>query len=140
MTDELALPVWFDEIGPVAAAGLSAWDENWQADVFAVEGRWQTALSRLRDCDVIFGCLDSYTERDQLEAFCRRYLIPYIDIGMDVHRTDSGYAVQGQVILSMPGDLCLRCFNFLRQSLLDREAQEYGGAGGRPQAGNSGSR
>ncbi len=36
MTDELALPVWFDEIGPVAAAGLSAWDENWQADVFAV--------------------------------------------------------------------------------------------------------
>ena len=52
---------------------------------------------------------------------------------MDVHQTDSGYAVQGQVILSMPGDLCLRCFNFLRQSLLDREAQEYGNAGGRPQ-------
>jgi hypothetical protein len=106
---------------------------NPHADVFAIEGRWQTALSRLRDCDVIFGCVDSYTERDQLETLCRRYLIPYIDIGMDVHRMDSGFAVQGQVILSMPGDLCLRCFNFLRQCLLDREAQEYGGAGGRPQ-------
>jgi ribosomal protein S18 acetylase RimI-like enzyme len=35
-TDELALPVWFDEIGPVAAAGLTAWDGYWQADVFAV--------------------------------------------------------------------------------------------------------
>jgi hypothetical protein len=35
-TDELALPVWFDEVGPVAAAGLTAWDERWQADVFAV--------------------------------------------------------------------------------------------------------
>ena len=35
-TDELALPVWFDEIGPVAAAGLTAWDDTWQADVFAV--------------------------------------------------------------------------------------------------------
>jgi predicted N-acetyltransferase YhbS len=35
-TDELALPVWFDEDGPVAAAGLTAWDDTWQADVFAV--------------------------------------------------------------------------------------------------------
>jgi len=35
-TDELALPVWFDEAGPVAAAGLTAWDGTWQADVFAV--------------------------------------------------------------------------------------------------------
>ena len=35
-TDELALPVWFDEVGPVAAAGLTAWDDVWQADIFAV--------------------------------------------------------------------------------------------------------
>src|SRR3954469_10033422 len=35
-TDELALPVWFDDVGPVAAAGLTAWDDNWQADIFAV--------------------------------------------------------------------------------------------------------
>ena len=35
-TDELALPVWFDETGPMAAAGLTAWDDTWQADVFAV--------------------------------------------------------------------------------------------------------
>ncbi len=36
VTDELALPVWFDEVGPVAAAGLTAWDDTWQADLFAV--------------------------------------------------------------------------------------------------------
>ncbi|MGH9170858.1 MAG: GNAT family N-acetyltransferase [Acidimicrobiales bacterium] len=35
-TDELVLPVWFDEIGPVAAAGLTASGDTWQADVFAV--------------------------------------------------------------------------------------------------------
>jgi hypothetical protein len=52
---------------------------------------------------------------------------------MDVHAVDGGYAVQGQVILSMPGSLCLRCFNFLRPELLDREAQDYSKAGGRPQ-------
>jgi GNAT superfamily N-acetyltransferase len=35
-TDELALPVWFDEGGPVAAAGLTAWGQTWQADAFLV--------------------------------------------------------------------------------------------------------
>ncbi len=35
-TDRLALPVWFDETGPVAAAGLTAWDDTWQVDVFAL--------------------------------------------------------------------------------------------------------
>jgi GNAT superfamily N-acetyltransferase len=35
-TDELLLPVWFDEVGPLAAAGLTAWGDTWQADVFAV--------------------------------------------------------------------------------------------------------
>jgi len=35
-TDGLALPVWFDDVGPVAAAGLTAWDDGWQADAFAV--------------------------------------------------------------------------------------------------------
>ncbi len=35
-TDELALPVWFDEAGPVAAVGLTAWDKYWQSDVFSV--------------------------------------------------------------------------------------------------------
>ncbi len=36
VTDELALPVWFDEDGPVAAAGLTAWDDAWQVDAFTV--------------------------------------------------------------------------------------------------------
>ncbi len=35
-TDELALPVWFDEDGPVAAAGLTAEKVSWQVDVFTV--------------------------------------------------------------------------------------------------------
>lgn len=35
-TDDLALPVWFDTEGPVAAAGLTGWEHTWQVDVFAV--------------------------------------------------------------------------------------------------------
>ena len=50
VTDELALPVWFDDDGPVAAAGLTAWEDGWQIDVFAVPSIvpehevWEAAL------------------------------------------------------------------------------------------------
>jgi predicted N-acetyltransferase YhbS len=49
-TDDLMLPVWFDEFGPAAAVGLTAWGDTWQADVFAVpsvvgeEEVWATTL------------------------------------------------------------------------------------------------
>lgn len=36
VSDDIALPVWSDDSGPVAAAGLTAWDDSWQADVFVV--------------------------------------------------------------------------------------------------------
>ena len=103
------------------------------AHVVAIKKPWQQALPYLRECSVIFGSLDSYTDRDQLENLCRRYLIPYFDIGMDVHLVDGGAVIHGQVIRSMPGDQCLRCFGFLRQDLLEKEAQHYGAAGGHPQ-------
>lgn len=35
-TDDLALPVWSDDAGPVAAAGLTAWDDAWQVDIFGM--------------------------------------------------------------------------------------------------------
>lgn len=28
VTDDVPLPVWFDDVGPVAAVGLTAWDEH----------------------------------------------------------------------------------------------------------------
>jgi len=108
-------------------------DINPKARVSAVKHRWQNALPFLRGCDAIFGCVDSYAERDQLERLSRRFLISYIDIGMDVSKSESGQVVHGQVILSLPGSLCMHCFNFLRPKLLELEAQDYGQAGGRPQ-------
>jgi predicted N-acetyltransferase YhbS len=36
VTNDLRLPVWFDDVGPVGAVGLTASGETWQADVFAV--------------------------------------------------------------------------------------------------------
>ena len=104
------------------------------ASVQEINTKWQENSDILQTCDIVFGCVDSYTEREQLEAECRRYLIPYIDIGMDVHNIDDGVpAMSGQVILSMPGRPCMRCMGFITERKLALEAAKYGDIGGRPQ-------
>jgi molybdopterin-synthase adenylyltransferase len=103
------------------------------AQVECNPGNWQEHHARLRHRDIIIGCLDSYRSRYELEITARRYLIPYLDIGMDVHKVNGEYLVSGQIILSMPGQLCMRCLGFLRDELLIKEAANYGAAGPRPQ-------
>lgn len=106
---------------------------NPQAEVVACKSPWQEHAHRMHDATAVFGCVDSYLERAQLETMCRRFLIPYLDIGMDVTPTSAGFAISGQVILSMPGFACMRCLGFLSEELLNAEAQRYGAAGGKPQ-------
>jgi len=106
---------------------------NPDAEITVCQSRWQEAIETLRRCDVIFGCVDSYRERDDLERFCRRFLIPYFDLGMDVHEAPDGYTISGQVVLSSPGGPCLWCLGILNQKRLEQEAGRYGKAGSRPQ-------
>ena len=106
---------------------------NNTARVRALQARWQTDAEWLRDCDVIFGCVDSLVERAQIEATARRYLIPYIDLGMDVHCVDKHYAVGGQVTVSLPGNSCLRCLGIISDDGLQAETANYKAAGHRPQ-------
>jgi hypothetical protein len=98
-------------------------------------GRWQGHPQLLRSCDIVFGCVDGFAERGELESCTRRYLIPLIDIGMDVQPAVAGQPprMAGQVILSMPGEPCMRCLQFLSESTLAREAARYGAAGHNPQ-------
>ena len=88
----------------------------------------------LASCDIVFGCVDGFAERRELEIACRRHLIPLIDIGMDVHIVGKEPPrMGGQVILSMPGSRCMKCLGFLSDASLAREAALYGDAGPRPQ-------
>ena len=104
------------------------------ARIVSVRDYWSACTDQLKMCDVIVGAVDSFKDRDQLERFARRYLIPYIDIGMDVHELGSkGYLVSGQVILSTPGAACMRCCGLITDDRLGQEANRYGDAGGRPQ-------
>lgn len=102
------------------------------AHVIVINNKWQLSPEFLQSCDIIVGCIDSYSERQQLEAECRRYLIPLIDIGMDVHKVEN-YQMSGQVILSMPGKACMSCYGFLTEAKLKKEAEKYGDVGGHPQ-------
>jgi hypothetical protein len=67
--------------------------------------QWQLVGDALKHCEVIVGGLDNVRGKDELDAFCRRFLIPYVDQGMDVHklRGGHGHLVAGQVVLSEPG-------------------------------------
>ena len=56
----------------------------------------------------------------------------YIDIGMDVHG-EKPPVIGGQVVLSSPGRLCMRCMGLLTEAKLAEEAARYGKAGSRPQ-------
>src|SRR6267378_4049464 len=103
------------------------------ADIVVI-GKWQSRSEPLLHCDVVLGCVDTFAGRRDLESFCRRHLIPYVEVGMDVLKESGrGHEIIGQVILSMPGRPCMHCMGFLTEELLAEEARRYGAAGGRPQ-------
>jgi len=106
---------------------------NPDARIRCVPRKWQEAVSEIIGADAVFGCVDSVRAKDELEAFCRRLLIPYIDQGMDVHEVGDGFLVAGQVVLSVPGAPCLRCLGVITDEALEEEARNYGAAGGKPQ-------
>lgn len=103
-----------------------------QARIRGFACKWQEHPEPMRESQIVIGCVDSYKGREELEIACRRYLMHYIDIGMDVHGRDQ-YVIGGQIIQSSPGGLCMRCMSFLTNEKLAKEAALYGNAGGRPQ-------
>lgn len=106
---------------------------NPKANVRAVRGKWQDHHLLLRDCTAVFGCVDSFLAREELERYCRRFLLPYIDVGMIVTPVGDHYAISGQVVTSLPGQPCMRCIGFLTDKMLADEIRRYGDAGSRPQ-------
>lgn len=102
--------------------------------IIPINQKWQDNPNALKSCDIIFGCLDGYQNRAELESCTRRSLTPYIDIGMDVKKVaHEPPRMSGQVFASIPGFPCMRCYDFINETVLAKEAQAYGAAGIRPQ-------
>lgn len=108
---------------------------NPRARIVTRRAQWQTVAEDLKRCDLVLAGVDGVRAKAELEAFCRRFMIPMIDQGMDVHDLGegAGFLVAGQVALSLPGQPCLRCLGLVTDEALDREARNYGAAGGKPQ-------
>ena len=106
---------------------------NPAAETIKRRANWTEVTAELRDVDVIFACVDSIGCRSELEGFARRFLIPLIDIGMDVHESSGEFSISGQVMLSMPGKPCMKCMGLVTDEALAKEAARYGAAGGKPQ-------
>lgn len=102
--------------------------------IVAKKLRWQEDPGLLRGCDLIFGCVDGLLERRELEICARRFMIPYLDIGLGVKMVGlEAPRMTGQIVLSMPGAACFQCLGFLNERELADEAAAYGDAGPRPQ-------
>lgn len=84
----------------------------------------RAAIRALKDADIVVACLDRFDARESVNAFCRRYLIPLVDVGMEIRSAGERLAVaDGQVIVSRPGQPCLRCW-FITDPVLEREKRE----------------
>ena len=89
------------------------------ARVKALKSDWRFVLDDLKACYVLVGAVDSFRDRDQLERFSRRFMIPYVDVGMDLlELPDSQFLISGQVIVSMPRAFPLGAFNINMNPLM----------------------
>lgn len=95
-------------------------------NVTGVEQRFPTAktIAALKEADVIIACLDRFDAREAVNAFCRRHMIPLVDIGMTIRSEGERLGLaDGQVIVTLPGDPCMRCW-FLTDALLAAERRD----------------
>lgn len=89
-----------------------------------------STVDALRGVDLLVACVDRLQVRDDLNRLAKRYLIPMIDIGIEI-ALDRGRAGQivgipGRVTKVLPDGPCLRCQGVVSDDLLEKER------GGRP--------
>lgn len=87
----------------------------------------QEVLARLREADIIFGCIDKALPRELLGKFCFRYLIPYIDVGTEIGGDEhSIVSVDARVTYIAPGRHCLQCVGIVTGRQLHFESVSSG--------------
>jgi ThiF family len=83
-------------------------------------------LMRLRDADLIFGCVDKAYPRKILSEFSYRYLRPYIDIGSEIGGDEHGIvSLDGRTNYVAPGRWCLFCTGLVTSRELAFESLSY---------------
>jgi hypothetical protein len=83
----------------------------------------QEVLNQLRECDLIFSCVDNDRSRAMLNRFAYQYFIPVIDMGVRLDAR-SGFvsAAAGRVSLVGPDMTCLRCSHHINSERIRSES------------------
>jgi molybdopterin/thiamine biosynthesis adenylyltransferase len=83
-------------------------------------------IAALQRSDLCIAAVDGFGTRHIIEYFCRMAHVPLIDIGMQITVRDGRpISAGGQIVTSLPGDLCFWCLEFLTDARLALERQEY---------------
>jgi hypothetical protein len=83
----------------------------------------QSVLVQLRECDIVFSCVDNDRSRAMLNRFAYQYFIPVIDMGVRLDAR-SGFvsAAAGRVSLVGPDITCLRCSHHINSERIRSES------------------
>jgi hypothetical protein len=89
---------------------------------------WATTeegLQQLKDCDIVFCCVDRFDVRVPLNDFAYAHLVPVIDIASWIHPTKAGIvdALFTHAHVYSPGIPCAWCSQTLSSYRLMQEAQ-----------------
>ena len=114
---------------------INAIDPDIEITPFAEFFPTMATVEALRHCDLIVACVDRLQVRDDLNRFCKRYLIPLIDVGIEItpdrDRPGAVEAITGRVTKVMPAGPCLRCQGIIDDEKLaaERDGQPLGYTG-----------
>jgi tRNA A37 threonylcarbamoyladenosine dehydratase len=90
----------------------------------AIDGRLpqEEVLNELLWCDIVVGCTDQHSARVALSELSFRYLVPVIDIGVNMEGKDG--KVTGQVVQInklFPGEPCVYCRGMIDSQIASQE-------------------
>jgi molybdopterin/thiamine biosynthesis adenylyltransferase len=77
--------------------------------------------SQLARCDAIVCCTDGHGSRSLLTELTAQYLVPLVDLGIEVQPGRHGSRAGGGVRVVRPGEPCLHCMGILDPALVREE-------------------
>lgn len=72
----------------------------------------------LATCDLIVCCTDNHGSRAVLTELAAQYLVPLVDLGIEVQRAHTGTRAGGGVRVVRPGEPCLHCMGVLDPAIV----------------------
>jgi molybdopterin/thiamine biosynthesis adenylyltransferase len=88
---------------------------------------YRSVFSRLKECDLVFGCTDDELGRSILTRMAIYYFIPIFDMGVKIDSEGDGKirSAQGRVTTLMPSAPCLYCRDRINTERIRAESISY---------------